>query len=103
MSKFSLKDIFSGEIFAKEWFRQQYKLIILIASLIFLYVYIGYETQRQQHRLSSIQKKVEDAYFVKTTLNAELMSSTRQSIVAEELQRRGSTVKESKIAPLYIE
>lgn len=98
-----LKEIFSGEIFAKEWFRQQYKLIILIASLIFLYVYIGYETQRQQHRLSSIQKKVEDAYFVKTTLNAELMSSTRQSIVSEELQRRGSTVKESKIAPLYIE
>ena len=39
MSKLSLKDILSGDILAKQWFKQQYKLILLIGGLIFIYIY----------------------------------------------------------------
>ena len=103
MSKFSLKDILSGEVLKNGWFKKQYKLILLIAGLIFMYIYCDYLGQAQQHRLSTLKKELQDAHFVKTTLNAELMSSTRQSAISQSLKEQGSRVKETNTAPTRIE
>ena len=103
MSKFSLKDILSGDVLKKGWFKKQYRLILLIAGMIFMYIYCDYLGQAQQHKLSTLKKELQDLYFVKTTLNAQLMSSTRQSAISKALQERGSKVKETNIAPTRIE
>lgn len=101
--KFSLKDILSGDVLKKGWFKKQYRLILLIAGMIFMYIYCDYLGQAQQHKLSTLKKELQDLYFVKTTLNAQLMSSTRQSAISKALQERGSKVKETNIAPTRIE
>lgn len=103
MSIFSLKDILSGDVLKKGWFKEQYKLIVLIAGLIFLYIYCDYLGQAQQHRLSTLKKELQDVQFIKTTLNAQLMSSTRQSAISQSLKERGSQLKESNKAPTRIE
>ena len=103
MSTFSLREFLSGDILKKGWFQQQYKLILLIAGLIFMYIYCDYLGQAQQHRLSSLKKELQDTHFVKTTLNAQLMRSTRQSAVSQALKERGSRLKESNEAPTRIE
>lgn len=100
--KFSLKDILSGDVLKKGWFKKQYRLILLIAGMIFMYIYCDYLGQAQQHKLSTLKKELQDLYFVKTTLNAQLMSSTRQSAISKALQERGSKVKETNIAPTRI-
>lgn len=101
--KFSLKDILSGDVLKKGWFKKQYRLILLIAGMIFMYIYCDYLGQAQQHKLSTLKKELQDLHFVKTTLNAQLMSSTRQSAISKALQDRGSKVKETNIAPTRIE
>ena len=55
MSKFSIKDILSGDVLSHGWFKQQYKVILLIRGLIFLYIYSGYQSQLQQRILSDLQ------------------------------------------------
>ena len=94
MCKFSLKDILSGNILTKAWFRRQYKVIGLISALIFVYIHCGYLAQRQQRNLSELQKELQDAQFVQLSLSAELMEKTRQSSISKML-----TEKESKIKP----
>ena len=45
--KYSLKDILSGNVLSQDWFKSKYKLIVMISVLIFLYIYSGYQSQRQ--------------------------------------------------------
>ncbi len=101
--KDTIKDILSGDVLKKGWFKEQYKVILLIAGLIFLYIYCDYLGQAQQHRLSNMKKELQDVQFINTTLNAQLMSSTRQSAISLSLKERGSQLKESNQAPIRIE
>lgn len=103
MSKFSLRDILSGNVLGHEWFKQQYKLILLISGLIFVYIYCGYQSQRQQRQLSDLQKELQDAQMVQLTVHAELMNKSRQSSITKMLQDKGSKVKESNTPAIKIQ
>lgn len=103
MSKFSLKDILSGDILAKHRFRKQYKLILLICGLFFAYIYFGYQSERQQHKLNQLNKELQDAYFTQQTINAQVMTLTRQSSISEMLEERGSKITESHRSAIRIE
>ena len=95
MSKFSIKDILSGDVLSHGLFKQQYKVILLISGLIFLYIYSGYQSQRQQRILSDLQKELQDVQLTQLTLNTELMNKSRQSSVARMLKEKGSAIKET--------
>ena len=76
MSKFSLRDVLSGDILTKSWFQRQYKVIGLISVLIFIYIHCGYLAQRQQCHLSQLQQDLQDAYYVQLSMQAEFMEKT---------------------------
>lgn len=101
--KYSLKDILSGNVLGHDWFKRQYKVILLISCLIFLHIYFGYQSQRQLRRLSDLQKELQDAELTKLTISAELMDKTRQSSIAKMLEEQGSRVKESNVPAIRIE
>ena len=94
--KYSLQDILSGNVLGHSWFKDQYKLIVLISSLIFLYIYSGYQSQRQQRELGELQTVLQDVQMTQMTINSELMNKSRQSSISLMLQAKGSKVKESK-------
>ena len=58
---------------------------------------------RQQDRLNDLNKELQDAYFTKQTLNAQVMTQTRQSSIAKRLEEKGSNIKESHVAAIKIE
>ena len=95
MHKLSIKNILSGDVLSNNWFKSQYKLIVLISVLIFVYIYSGYQSQRQQRTLSDLQKELQDVQMTQLTVNAELMNKSRQSSVAKMLQEKGSRLKEN--------
>lgn len=103
MSKFSIKDILSGDILAQRWFQKQYKLIFLICGLFFMYIYFGYQAERQQAQLNKLNKELEDVYFTQQTINAQVMTMTRQSSVSKLLEEHGSKVRESHRSAIKIE
>ena len=47
MSKFSLKKVLSGDILTESWLQGQYRLIVLVSALIFVYIHSGFKSQQQ--------------------------------------------------------
>ena len=48
----------NGDLLRSKRLRAQYPLIGLIAGLIFLYILLGYQSARQQHRLTNTKKEM---------------------------------------------
>ena len=82
--------------------REQYPLIGLIVGLIFLYILTGYQSAKQQHRLTDTKKEMLDAKFRYMTISAQLTNTTRQSKVIEALRENGSTLQENTTPPVKI-
>ena len=103
MAKLSIKEILSGNVLSHGWFKQQYKLLLLISGLIFFYIYSGYQSQRQQRALSDLQKELLDVQMTQMTVNSELMNKSRQSSIVTLLQEKGSQLKENKTPVIRIQ
>jgi hypothetical protein len=102
MKKFSLKDILSGEILTKQWVKKQYKLLGLICGLLFMYIYFGYQSEKQQHHLNALTKELVDTQFTKQTLNAQTIPLTRQSAVVKLLEGQKSQLRERNTPAIRI-
>lgn len=100
--KINAQDILSGAFFARGWFKEQYKLVLLISALVFGYIWCGYSAQQQHHHLTEMKKKLEDAQFTQLTIRTELLQQTRQSSIAKSLQEKESPVKECKEPVIYL-
>lgn len=101
----SIKDIQSwlnGEKLHSEKMKQQYPLLLLIASLFFLYIFAGYRAAKQQHQLTDLKKEMLDTKYEYMTISAELVKTTRQSQVAAELEQRGGRIKENTTPPVKL-
>ena len=71
-------------------------------GLIFLYILTGYQSVKQQHRLTDTKKEMLDAKFRYMTISAQLTNTTRQSQVMQALHDNGSTLQENTIPPVKI-
>ncbi len=92
----------NGDKLRSQKFREQYPLIGLIAVLLFLYILTGYQSAKQQHRLTDTKKEMLDAKFRYMTISAQLTNTTRQSQVVEALRLNGSALQENTIPPTKI-
>ena len=92
----------NGDKLRSKKIREQYPLLGLIAVLIFLYILTGYQSAKQQNRLTDTKKEMLDAKFRYMTISAELTNATRQSQVAERLREQGSSLQENRVPPTKI-
>ena len=74
----------------------------LIVALLFLYILTGYQSGKQQHRLTDTKKEMLDAKFRYMTISAQLTNSTRQSQVIEVLKVNGSELQENRVPPVKV-
>jgi hypothetical protein len=92
----------NGDKLRSQKIREQYPLIGLIVGLVFLYILTGYQSAKQQHRLTDTKKEMLDAKFRYMTISAQLTNSTRQSQVIEVLKVNGSELQENRIPPVKV-
>ena len=90
-----LQDVLNGDIFTKGWVRRQYRLFAMIFVLMIVYIFEGYQSQRQQVRIVELNRALQDAHYEYLTVNAELTEMSRQSVISKRLRDAGSNVKES--------
>jgi hypothetical protein len=93
----------NGDKLRSKKIKEQYPLIALIVCLIFVYILTGYQSAKQQHRLTDTKKEMLDAKFRYMTISAQLTNTTRQSQVGEVLQASGSHLQENTVPPVRIE
>jgi len=92
----------NGDMLRSQKIREQYPLIGLIVGLVFLYILTGYQSAKQQHRLTDTKKEMLDAKFRYMTISAQLTNSTRQSQVIEVLKENGSELQENRVPPVKV-
>ena len=92
----------NGDKLRSRKIREQYPLIGLIVGLIFLYILTGYQSAKQQHRLTDTKKEMLDAKFRYMTISAQLTNTTRQSQIIEALRANGSSLQENTKPPTKI-
>lgn len=92
----------NGDKLRSRKIREQYPLIGLIVGLIFLYILAGYQSAKQQHRLTDTKKEMLDAKFKYMTISAQLTNMTRQSQVIQALREQGSSLQENTVPPVKI-
>lgn len=92
----------NGDVLRSKAIREQYPLIGLIVAMVFVYIFMGYQAARQQHRLTDVKKEMLDAKFRYMTISAQLTNTTRQSQVAAALKEQGSTLHENRVPPTKI-
>lgn len=101
--KEKIRYIFSGEILSSDVIKRQYKLVILISGLIFMYIYWGYRSQLQLVKIDDLKSELRDEQICHIMISEELMDKTRQSAVAKMLKEQGSTIKERSVPAIRIQ
>ncbi len=101
-SNHDIQSWLNGDVLRSKALREQYPLIALIVAMIFVYILMGYQAARQQHRLTDTKKEMLDAKFRYMTISAQLTNTTRQSQVIIALKEQGSTLQENRIPPTKI-
>lgn len=92
----------NGDKLRSKKIREQYPLIGLIVGLIFLYILTGYQSDKQQNRLSDMKEEMLDAKFRYMTISAQLTNTTRQSQVIQALKENGSSLQENRVPPTKV-
>jgi len=100
--KLTAQEVLSGEFLTRQWFHKQYALFFLIGALVFLYIFFGFQAQRQQHRLTGLKKELQTKHFEQLTIESELTEQTRQSTMSKQLRENGSTLKENTKPVIHI-
>ena len=72
----------NGDKLRSKKFREQYLLIGLIVALVFLYILTGYQSGKQQHRLTDTKKEMLDAIRC-CNGNLEITVSYQDNMVTE--------------------
>ncbi|MBQ9705662.1 MAG: hypothetical protein IJV55_05710 [Paludibacteraceae bacterium] len=98
----SLQEVLSGNIFRRGFFRRQYKLIALVALLLFVYIYNGFQCDSQQRRILQLQQQITEARYELLDISAEYTTKTRPSNIAGQLSRHNSKITESTTPPVMI-
>jgi len=100
--RLTAQELMSGEFLIRDWVKNQYLLLIEIGVLMFLYIFFGFQAQRQQHQLTNLQKEWQAKHFEQLTIEAELTERTRQSTMARELGAMNSELKTNQKPVIHL-
>ncbi len=99
----SLKSILGGDILATDFFRRQFKLLVLIIICIIFYIHNRYVIQQQQIEIDLLKKELTDIKYDALTRSSELMERSRQSRIEEYISSKESDLQTSTNPPYLIE
>lgn len=98
----SIKDILNGNILNKKFVRRQFKLLLLIAVLLIIYIDNRYNCEKHIAQEVKLKQELQDIKFESLTISAELTELSRRTYVLNYIQSRNLDLRESTVAPTVI-
>ena len=98
----SIKSILGGDILAKDFFKRQTSLLILIMVLTILYIDNRYTSQQELIEIDRLKKELTDIKYDALTRSSELMEKSRQSRIEEYISTGDSPLETSTNRPYLI-
>ncbi len=102
LKKYSLKELITGSILAKDTFRKQLSFIVFMAMLGFLYIASRYHAEKLTREINVLQNELDELRAESVTVASELMFSCRQSQVLNLIQDKQLGLKEPTEPPKRI-
>lgn len=99
----TVRDLLNGDIWTKKYFRKQYKLILMISLLTFMYIGNRYQYENELAQVIRVSKEIKDAKYEALTISAQLMRLTRQSNIERMVRERGIILYEPDRPPVVVE
>lgn len=101
-NRINIKEILSGGIYIRGFFRKQYKLLALIAILTFIYIYNGFLSQSQQRQIKVLKEEITEARYEMLEISSQYTQMTRPSAISRQLKQQGSNIEEATTPPTLI-
>lgn len=101
-ANFTLRKILGGDILWSRLFRNNIKLMILIAGIIIVYITNRYSVQKDLIEIDKLNQELEDAKYRALSSNSQLTEKTRESHVLELLKNQKDSVLKISDRPPYI-
>ena len=97
-----VKDIFLGRFISNDILIRQWKRILVIVILLFIYISNRYTCQQKITQIGELQKQLVDVRYEALTLSSKLMGSSRQSQVEKLIESKGLDLHQSKQPPFNL-
>lgn len=98
----SIRDIFSGNIFRKDFIKDQAPLFLLIVLFIFIHIGLRYSCEDKLLQIEKAKKELVDVKYDAMTRSSDLLGLGKQSRVQQLVWRKDTTLLPSKTPPIVI-
>ncbi len=98
-----LQDLVDGNILVRKSFRRQYKLLLMVA--VFMMIFIGnrYECDMKSRRQRELVKEIEDKRYELLSISAELTVKSKGSVVEDSVKSKIPGLEVSRVASVIID
>jgi len=103
MKSLKIEKVASGELQLKEWLLKQGKWAFLVIFCIFFYMNNRMVCEKMQKRIDELHEELENAQYISTIKETELLKAGRQVEIEKLLEERGLELGNPEIPPYKIE
>jgi hypothetical protein len=96
-NKVFFNELLDGTFLTKDGIKKNFKLMLLIVGLIFLYINNHYAVILQLSEIDTLQKELTDAKYEALTRTSDLMHEKRQSNILKCIKERGINLIEAEV------
>jgi len=100
--KIGLKGVIDGSILLNEYVTEQLPFALFLASLAILYIGNRYSAERVVKNINALQKEIKELRSESIATASELMYKSKQSVIADECEKRGLGIKEATEPPVVL-
>lgn len=93
------RDIVNGEVLSSEWLVKRMASIGYIALLTMLYIFNYMHIQSIYRQISKVDRDISQLKVKATSMQAQRINETRESVISKELTKRGIKVYSSPNPP----
>ncbi len=98
----SAKEVMSGRVFTKDFFKSQALLIVLCVVLLFCHIGLRFSCEDQVKQIDLLQKQLKDVRLEYLSRSAELQGMGKQSQIKRMVAERDSSLLSSEVPPFKI-
>jgi len=102
LRKYSLKEVITGSILAKEQVAKQIPFLIFLTLMGIIYIANRYHAERVVRQTVKLQQELDELRSESITTASELMFASRQSQVYKLVKENHLDLKESTVPPTRV-
>lgn len=100
--KVQIKGVIDGSILGNEKVAKQIPFVLYLCMLIMVYITIRYHAESLVRKEARLQNELKEMRAKSISTASELMFNSKQSVVAEEVKRRGLNLIEPQEPPMKL-